>query len=92
MLHTEIKHRGHTLLGGGLLLLLVGFFLATRTFIAPIAGTVVACPPSVTHWEFFGLSLPIYKVTGIDISDMIIYFMTVAITMPVLFGSCSLVV
>lgn len=63
----SVRQKYGRLLGGGILLL-IGVGLIAFTFTSPIVSTLVACPDYMTHWDLFGISLPI--VRSIEIAPM----------------------
>lgn len=61
----RVRGKYGRLLGGGTLLLIgLGFIVYTFSF--PIASTAVLCSDSLTHWDLFGISLPIVRSLSID--------------------------
>lgn len=61
----SVHRRYGRLLGGGTLLL-VGLGFIVSTFTSPMVSTLVGCPDYMTHWDLFGISLPIVRSLSID--------------------------
>lgn len=62
------KLQKHSQLLVSIILLIVGVILVITTFTSPTSGTAVLCSYHTTHWEVFGIHLPI--VRSIEIQPM----------------------
>lgn len=61
----SVRSKYGRLLGGETLLLL-GVGIVVYTFTSPMAGTAVLCSDHMTHWDLFGISVPVVRSISID--------------------------